>query len=42
VWARLKRAFTNKLFKSLEEISLYIDYVAKEINNYKSILLHSS
>jgi transposase len=32
MWARIKRAFTNKLFKSLEEISLFIDNTAKEIN----------
>ena len=32
MWARFKRAFTNKLFKSLEEISLFIDNAAKEIN----------
>jgi transposase len=31
MWARLKRAFTNKLFKSLEEISLFIDEATKEI-----------
>jgi len=36
MWARFKRAFTNKLFKSLEEISLFIDNAAKEIN--KSIV----
>ena len=32
MWARLKRAFTNKLFKSLEEVSVFIDNAAKEIN----------
>ena len=32
MWVRFKRAFTNKLFKSLEEISLFIDNAAKEIN----------
>jgi len=32
MWARLKRAFTNKLFKSLEEISVFMDNAAKEIN----------
>ena len=37
MWARLKRAFTNKLFKSLEEVSVFIDNAAKEIN--KSIVL---
>jgi transposase len=31
MWARLKRAFTNKLFKSLEEISSFIDEATKEI-----------
>jgi transposase len=32
MWARFKRTFTNKLFKSLEEISLFIENTAKEIN----------
>jgi len=32
MWARFKRAFTNKLFKSLDEISLFIENTAKEIN----------
>jgi transposase len=32
MWARFKRAFTNKLFKSLEEISLFIDNTAKTID----------
>jgi transposase len=32
MWARLKRVFTNKLFKSLCEISLFIDNAAKDIN----------
>ena len=32
MWARFKRAFTNKLFKSLEEISAFIDNAAKEID----------
>ncbi|MDR0294969.1 MAG: hypothetical protein LBH91_02105 [Prevotellaceae bacterium] len=32
MWARLKRAFTNKLFKSLEEISSFIDNASNEIN----------
>ena len=27
-----QKGFTNKLFKSLEEISLFIDNAAKEIN----------
>jgi transposase len=31
MWARFKRAFTNKLFKSLEEISLFIDNATKEL-----------
>jgi len=33
MWARFKRAFTNKLFKSLEEISSFLDNAVKEINN---------
>jgi predicted nuclease of restriction endonuclease-like (RecB) superfamily/transposase len=33
MWARVKRAFTNKLFKSLEEISSFLDNAAIEINN---------
>jgi len=33
MWARFKRTFTNKLFKSLEEISLFMDNAAREINN---------
>ena len=32
MWARFKRAFTNKLFKSLDEISAFIDNAVKEIN----------
>jgi transposase len=32
MWASLKRTFANKLFKSLEEISLFIDNAAKKIN----------
>ena len=32
MWARFKRAFTNKLFNSLEKISLFIDNASKEIN----------
>jgi transposase len=32
MWAKLKRAFTNKLFKTLEDISVFIDKAAKEIN----------
>jgi len=32
MWARFKRAFTNKLFKSLDEISLFIDNAIKDIN----------
>ena len=37
MWARFKRAFTNKLFKSMEEISMFIDNTAKEIT--KSIVI---
>ena len=33
MWARLKRAFTNKLFHSLDEISLFIDNAVKQLNN---------
>jgi hypothetical protein len=32
MWAKLKRAFTNKLFKSLEKISSFINNAANEIN----------
>jgi transposase len=32
MWARFKRAFTNKFFKSLEEISCFIDNAEKDIN----------
>ena len=32
MWERFKRTFTNKFFESLEEISLFLDDVAKEIN----------
>jgi transposase len=32
MWARFKRAVTNKMFKSIEEISCFIDNTAKEIN----------
>jgi len=32
IWGRFKRAFTNKLFKSLEEISLFINDTAKGID----------
>jgi len=32
MWARFKRPFTNKLFNSLEEISLFIENASKEIN----------
>jgi transposase len=39
MWTRFKRTFTNKLFKSLEEISLFIDDAAKEIN--KEIVISS-
>jgi transposase len=31
MWAKLKRAFTNKLFKSLEEISSFIEDAIKEV-----------
>ena len=33
MWARFKRAFTNKWFKSLEEISCFIEDAAEGINN---------
>jgi len=33
MWARYKRAFTNKLFKSLDEISSFIDNTTNGINN---------
>lgn len=33
MWARFKRAFTNKLFKSMEEISSFIDNTVIQINN---------
>ena len=33
MWARLKRAFTNKLFHSLDEISLFIDNAVNKLNN---------
>ena len=33
MWARLKRAFTNKLFNSMEEISLFIDNAVNEITH---------
>ena len=32
IWARFKRSFTNKLFNSIEEISLFIENATKEIN----------
>ena len=32
MWSRFKRVFTNKLFKSLDEISLFIENTAKEMN----------
>jgi transposase len=49
MWAKLKRAFTNKLFKSLEEISSFIEDAVKEITEsvvistcaYKYIFSHS-
>jgi len=33
MWARIKRAFTNKLFHSLEEISTFLDQAVNEISN---------
>jgi len=33
MWARIKRAFTNKLFHSLEEISAFLDQAVNEISN---------
>lgn len=32
MWARLKRTFTNRLFKTLDELSQFIDSVTKTIN----------
>ena len=32
IWGRFKRAFTNKFFRSLEEISLFINDTAKGID----------
>jgi len=32
MWARLKRSFTNKCFKSMEELSLFIDNAVDKIN----------
>ena len=33
MWARFKRAFSNKLFHSMEEISLFIDNAVNEITH---------
>ena len=33
MWARFKRAFSNKLFHSMEEISLFIDNAFNEITH---------
>ena len=33
MWARFKRAFANKLFHSMEEISLFIDNAVNEITH---------
>ena len=33
MWAKLKRYFTNKLFHSMEEISLFIDNAVNEITH---------
>ncbi len=32
IWAKCKRAFTNRLFKTLEELSLFIDEATKTID----------
>ena len=32
IWAKCKRAFTNRLFKPLEELSLFIEKAAKTID----------
>lgn len=32
IWAKCKRAFTNRLFKTLEELSLFIEEAAKTID----------
>ena len=37
IWARIKRAFTNKLFHSLEQISDFLDKAIAEIS--KSIVI---
>lgn len=31
MWAKFKRTFTNKLFKSLEEVSLFIQSVTQNL-----------
>jgi transposase len=33
IWHRLKRNFTNKLFKSLEELSLFMTHALKHLSN---------
>ena len=37
MWARIKRAFTNKLFHSLEQISSFIDEAVSKINKQEVI-----
>lgn len=32
IWAKLKRTFTNRLFKTLDSLSLFIDEAAKTLN----------
>ncbi len=49
IWHRLKRDFTNRLFKNLEELSLFISEAIKQLSNdivittcsFKYILLDS-
>jgi Transposase and inactivated derivatives len=33
MWARLKRSFTNKIFHSLEQVSLFLDDAVNDISN---------
>lgn len=33
IWARLKRTFTNRLFKSLDELSIFICEAVQSLNN---------
>jgi len=33
MWAKFKRAFTNKLYKSLEEVSLFIQSQTQNLKN---------